>query len=499
MMGLALLPLQRAPTHLSVCESFWMTTDPSGLDFLPRMVFTMILFFGSILVFILPPIQGPDEDSHFVRIVTLASGTIYPTNEGGNLGQRIPQSLRDYVDAHKSLRFQPDQKYAYERWYSDSHAQAPKEPTVHFSHVAQLTSPLLYLPQIAGVLTGKLLYRLVPSPSIRFNWSAALYFARLGNLLAFAIGMAFALQFLPAFRGIVAFVATMPMSVFLASTVSYDITVNLSAIGFLCLMIAISSSGQPPPRSLKILAIVAAFFLGHAKIVYLPLLLAITLLRHVMPRRDFLSYAVLVFGAGVAGAVSALVFFGFQGEVTYPPVIIAQRDFLATHPFAIPSLLWRTLVTHSNFYFISFFGDFGWLDTNVPLPMIVLLFGLLLAAIAVDGMQSEPNAIRAIDRVVIFAASLACVILLALALYVTWTSRQPGGVGAGLVEGVMGRYFIPLAPFVACLFATMPDQVIRRAGWIRAAFPQIQMTAAAAMLAVTCFSVLARYWVPVPH
>ncbi|MGY3494964.1 DUF2142 domain-containing protein [Bradyrhizobium sp. USDA 4502] len=463
-----------------------------------RKVFSTIIFFGIVLVFITPPIQSPDEDSHFVRIAMLSAGSIFPTYEEGRWGQRIPQSLRDYVAAHKYMSGHPETKYSYRSWYVDSYAAISREPSVHYTYPSQSASPLLYLPQIAGLLAGKALYRIAPSANIRFNWSAALYFARLGNLIAFAVGVTIALQWLLSFRSIITFVATMPMSVFLASTASYDTTVILSAIGFFALTVVGSGLGKPPSNRLKVAIVVAAFFLGHAKAVYLPVLLTIILLRHVMRKREFIVYSFLVLLAGLMGAASALFLFGFTSDPMDAPLLRAQQTYLATHPLAVPRLIWNTLVTRFDFYLVSFFGDFGWLDTNLPLPAIALLSGLFLAAIAVDAMQLKPHDMHLVDRLVIFLGCAASIIMMMLALYVIWTSKQPAGVGAPLVDGPQGRYFIPLAPFLACVFAILPRAIIHRSGSIPISFLELQLSAARAMLALACFSLLVRYWIPNP-
>jgi len=122
---------------------------PNGLA---RLVFGVITFFGIVLVFLTPPMQPPDEDSHFVRSVMLADGHAAAFYNGEQWVQRVPDGLRQYVDSHRYLHGRDDRKYPFRRWWADTHQQSSKEPKSDLHYSALPLSPLLYLPQAAGIL-----------------------------------------------------------------------------------------------------------------------------------------------------------------------------------------------------------------------------------------------------------------------------------------------------------------------------------------------------------
>jgi hypothetical protein len=92
------------------------------------------------------------------------------------------------------------------------------------------------------------------------------------------------------------------------------------------------------------------------------------------------------------------------------------------------------------------------------------LWGLLLLAAALTG--GDPAlALAAWQRRLAVAITGAVLLLLSLSQYVTWTP-----LGAGFVDGLQGRYFLPVAPVAAILFYNRRFAA-REAGSPRAAAP----------------------------
>ncbi|OGR31562.1 MAG: hypothetical protein A2139_13830 [Desulfobacca sp. RBG_16_60_12] len=91
---------------------------------------------------------------------------------------------------------------------------------------------------------------------------------------------------------------------------------------------------------------------------------------------------------------------------------------------------------------LAFIGVLGWLDTRLPQP-VYKFYPLLLGLTAVTGISSQERERRFTWGAAGFAAGLflASSGLLLLALYLTWTPVQ-----APYLDGVQGRYFLPLAP-----------------------------------------------------
>jgi uncharacterized membrane protein len=117
-----------------------------------------------------------------------------------------------------------------------------------------------------------------------------------------------------------------------------------------------------------------------------------------------------------------------------------QLAFLLSHPLEIPGLALSTLSVHSHEYLAQIIGVLGWLDAPLPLIAYVTL-GLGLAAMFVmDGVSVQP-----LVRWVTLAGLIVSVALIFLSLYLIWNPLA----SLGPIEGVQGRYFLPLVPFLA--------------------------------------------------
>src|SRR4051812_10579660 len=78
----------------------------------PALLFAgLSILFGTLTIMVNPPLRGPDEDAHFVRIHAYATGTILPDTElAGRKGIYLPAHLfRDFAvfEANRRRVWQP--------------------------------------------------------------------------------------------------------------------------------------------------------------------------------------------------------------------------------------------------------------------------------------------------------------------------------------------------------------------------------------------------------
>jgi uncharacterized membrane protein len=104
------------------------------------------------------------------------------------------------------------------------------------------------------------------------------------------------------------------------------------------------------------------------------------------------------------------------------------------HPLSILTIVAKTLHLYAATYAWQFVGLLAWNDTRLPLPYIALAYAALALA-AVASMAGR----RLNNRLVLPCALLAAAIMFAVQ-YLDWTPA-----GADHIEGIFGRYFLPLA------------------------------------------------------
>lgn len=469
-----------------------LSDDIAARRALARSVAALMLFFGVLFVYVTPPYQAPDEMAHFSRLAMLAMGDLLPETKDGVEGVPLPQSLLRFERRHEYLKSDLDAKYDYKRVVGEIRARSNLKPRAFTPFPSQATSPVMFLPSLLGVGAGALLHTVSFAEPNAWNWATMQYFGRLGNLFVFALAIAGALIALPRFHAVVTFVALMPMTMFLSSSVQYDSMTLLACLGLFVVVVRRTVLPGDFPRGELALLGVSAFLLGHGKIVYVPLLLALLpALLSVSRRSGLIAFAVAVI-AVVVGILGALVFLPLSGQ----PMDVAEQQvaFLLGDLANIPGLIWRTLGDRDGFYFRSLFGHFGWLDTAVPPSLLLLVWGLFLLALFNDS-RGPVRPVGGWTRLAAFGGMVLSLVGIMLSLYIIWTSRQPDGVGSPIVIGVQGRYFIPFLPFVAVVVSFQLRRLAPRfAGAVPDLLP-VQLTLQAAALAVVLFMLLIRFWI----
>jgi uncharacterized membrane protein len=394
---------------------------------------------GLAFLVMTPPFQAPDEPAHFARAYAVSEGQWLPRWQDGRPGADLPAGYGDLRDAVADLPAHPERRLAPR--LNDLLAIPGRDDRRTFTVIAAgaaVYTPVPYLPMAAGIRVARRLH---------LGPAGTLYAGRLAGLVTSLGLMILSIRICPVRKWPLALLALTPMAAFLRSSVTADSQTSAAAAVLTSVilgLIVVPRAAQPRHVALLLLA---SATLALSKSVYAPLsalVLAIPRANLGRRRRGIVIGAVLLVtaaGVGVSTWVAHLTYTPFQDGAD-PAAQLARvlgdpGRFLAV----TASDLWR----HLPRYAVEFVGKLGWLDTTIPAPLTVG-YGLLLAALTVQG---EPLATSMDEgrRMIFVVIVTLCVFLVALSQYLSWTA-----VGAGILEGVQGRYFIPLGPPVAALF-----------------------------------------------
>ena len=192
-------------------------------------------------------------------------------------------------------------------------------------------------------------------------------------------------------------------------------------------------------------------------------------------RRPFLSLA-LVLGSAILGMWLSMPWSAAvleQSAAARSSDTSSQAGYVLDHPFKALTVVVTDLVIHAPRYLSHFIGRLGLLDTPLPLPLLgVWLIALAGAALASDGAP------RHWQRAVAAGVFVLLCLGITFALYAAWSP-----VGASYVEGVQGRYFIPIAPMI---FLVAANRKFRwtESRWWAPAFVAFHIAGLAVVLAV---------------
>lgn len=437
--------------------------------------------FGLLLAIVFPPFSIADEPQHFLRAWSIASGRAVPLKRGDSAGDFVPASLNRLIaDLAGDLPLNLSRKVEPRVLLAalDRPLEAEPREWTDFRNTA-LASPLPYVPAAATIAIG----RLAGIPPL-----GLFYLTRLASLAAALALLWTALRIVPTRRHLWVALALMPMTLGQLAAVSAD--GMLIALAFLwTALVARACAEDASPlagRDVAGLALVAAA-LCSTKLPYVLLLGLVALI----PRARFATpgraraWTVIGLAAGAATACSVWAWRRIDLPVRPGISIDTARQFreLYTDPLHFAIVLIKDSIGHSVRYGLQFLGiKLGWLDAQVPWIAVGATFLLLVwLAIADTSADAQPSPAQ---RVVLCATLGVAWTAIAASQYVTFTPYRQGWI-----DGLQGRYLLPLAPAAALLL-----QSRRFAGADPGRWSAWIAGAQAAILALALAGVVRRYY-----
>ena len=419
----------------------------------------------------MPPYQAADEGAHFFRAIQV--GLDVP------LGFRSDKNSGGVIDngaVHSYWTFYPivlhEERKATSQLFADADASTwhTGKEFYDFANTA-FYPPYFYAVAAAAIDAGK---------AAGLSILDTLYLARLLNgFVAVGLGalaIAVAGTAAPWFFAVLC----LPMSTAQAASVSQDALMfpaaALGAAIFVRFLRARDVNGYDAALMCILLAIVATGRVAYGALALLPLALRGT---PWVPRLlGAASILVAALGWAWLAATFTLVQFG-------PPEANASGQIhqILAHPSTVLSVAVNTIRFQLDLYLESFIGKLGWLDLSLPRLYIEVAWAILLFA-ALASLPRVPTETPDRRAAALTALALVSAVgVLFAALYVSWTP-----VGNFIVDGIQGRYFIPLAFFLPALIPFgSRRELLRPLTWAVAAFPIASVT-------VVVLGIVRRYY-----
>ncbi len=397
---------------------------------------------GTAQVFIVPPLQVPDEGDHWFRAWAMTNGQL-TTDPAGAV--TLPGSFARLADFYAglisdtqvlpaSLNGQPGFT-----GYDDLFNDTASSDAIEVVSRAANYGPVGYLPQAAGVGLGRLMGA---SPLASF------YLARLANLFAAVLLFFFAIRLAPFGKQLVMLLALLPMTMFQLASVSPD-AITISG-AFLFTSLLLWASTRPTLRGLdSALVIAAAAVFLNIKPGYGALALLVLLLRpsQLGGRRKLL--ALLAATVFVVVGFTLLTYY-LTGAAARVDTDVGARNGLILvirEPFEFLAILWSNLQNHLLKWTLESVGVLGWL--TVALPTALYLF-VLLTGIAFFFGREEEVGLQTGQRMLLAAVAVATFVSMAIVLFaflpiVQWGDRLSRAIpGAGLAPDPALRVWDPI-------------------------------------------------------
>lgn len=422
-----------------------------------RFFLVVALLAGTILVFLTPPFQAPDEINHFYRTWQVSEGQLTGVKKDDRVGGFVPAGVQQVTEQFLFLRHNINAKITPEAIRAEADVRLREDSIVFvdFPNTAIYT-PVSYLPQAVAIFV---LRQSGCGPFYIF------YGARIFTLLVWVFVVFHAIRRLPAFRWLFTLLALLPMSLFANMAVSADMVTNALSFFLFAYILECAASQEGFSRKNFIVFAVLALLLTSAKLVYAPLLLLIFLLpaAKFKSRKHYFMFAGAIFfiAALTAAGWSAIIHGLYTPYSDYNPLyrdgldlmpganVKSQLDYIFSHDTFILRAFLRSLDESSEMYIPGYIGTFGWLDTKLPSWLIVLSYAALFF-VAVFGDKGNIRFNRK-HRFLLFGILFLLLSAVIVSQLLSWEA-----VGSGRVVALQGRYFIPVFPLLFLLAASVP-------------------------------------------
>ncbi|MBO0856453.1 MAG: DUF2142 domain-containing protein [Nocardia sp.] len=424
--------------------------------------------FGTVFAVITPPFWGHDEITQFGRAYQVAHGGFAPQrisdDRGIAYGGKIPLSVDGLMGyAFDDYNRKPDEPahLAADATGYDRLGAAPlttdATKTMWFTNTAAY-SPIPYVPAALGI-------RLAEATGL--DTGDAVLLTRLAGLVAYLLIVALALRTLRGFRiqWLAFTIAVLPIALFQAGTITADTMTNALALLISCLLVKGVFLDSRLSRGEVAATLATTLALPLSKPTYVLLAMLVVLI----PARQFgfgkqsglgkiLRWLPWCFAA--VGAALFAVWMKLASPTGDGMGLMRQKSEwhsvrpgdqlhgILSHPLHFSDVFFDSIWYRDQKWFTQFFGELGF--SYVSVPAIAILACLLALAVS-TGIADRLTGNRL--RTWIIALTVpASVAMIYVTLYMSFSP-----VGYWLIDGVQGRYFVPLALIAfAVLLRWMP-------------------------------------------
>lgn len=397
------------------------------------------------------PLTQYDEHTHFWRAYELSKGNIISRWE--NL---LPKSVIGLVIDENN------EYHLYDRKYSDLKENLtkelnPKDEEGLFVGGAGAYSPFNYIPQLVGITIGRI---------INTNPMIIAYLGRLTNFISFILLIYMSIKLIPKekWKNIVIVVALLPMTLNLATSLSPDCLAISLSILLVSYILNMKYKKEKMKNTQICLLAILCIATSLVKIAYLPLIILFLLIPSEKFKNKKIYYLVFVAILLISIVVNLLWMSVANkgGTAAIRTNSEEQVFFVLSNPLDFVTNMIYTIMENINDYISTMLG--GWNTTAFGTILLILIVCLTtFSRNENENCKGEEEVTLSKKDKIVIAFSLICVLFLIFAgLYIQWTVAT-----FNRVEGIQGRYFLPILVPILILFESDKLKINIKNYWIK--------------------------------
>ena len=411
---------------------------------IPKLFVLSTIILGIIYLSLSPLFTGSDEHNHFYRIYEISDGVIVtPTNKV--VGSKMPLSLSDTFvigsGNNTTIKYDNIREMCNVKLNRSNKTQYGDLWTNAYNNTA-LYSPVQYLPQVIGFSIAKI-----------FDFGPYLIgmFGRVFNLAFYILLGYFCLKLMPKSKMFYMLILLSPNMLQCATTLSADAFTNVIFLLLISLIFKICYSKNKIDKKEKFLLLILCVVISLCKIVYLPIVFLILLINSNLFKNG--NKEKIIFSS-ITILLSVLISFLWMSctngifEIAYDQTEF-QKQFILNNLINYFAVFVRTFSGYIIKYIECLFVGTTMFHSQLKMPALISFFYVILIVLSLL-KDKEKRKLNISKRIFIGMVGIVIVGLISTAIYVQCTA-QYYSIGNATIEGIQGRYFIPiimLIPFV---------------------------------------------------
>ncbi|MFW5701957.1 MAG: DUF2142 domain-containing protein, partial [Bacteroidota bacterium] len=369
-------------------------SDKTRKNFLPVRPEWLLVIIGLVLgwsiALVNPPFHSNDEDRHFLYAYSIAQGDWTPEVRNNKRGVDLPENLVNIVKSFQGIPFHQGSKIPESKIDEIRTVDLEPSKTTFYSNPNQSNNPLPYIPAAVGVIFGKF----IDSNPIFILWSARVF-----SLFAYLALLYLAVRVTPVFKNVFMLAGLMPMALFQAASVTYDVMVIASSFLLVAYILRLALDDRIKRLRFTDYAAIIAILLvlnaskeGYFLLGFLFFIIPYRKINNIVIYILMIAFIILTykFKSLTWNWIMATAVKGSTGQAF-------QKDFAfggmssifdrLEQPFEFIGLVFQNILHFKQEWAAGIIGRFGYSYTNLPTFWLALYGIVLLIAALTDGRR----------------------------------------------------------------------------------------------------------------
>lgn len=388
-----------------------------------KIFLVVAVSFCTLLCITMPITKGHDETIHGFRIYEYVNGKIVSDGKNVNLQRGVVDALKD-KPSYTSLFKQSKDNY-----------NTNTEIVNIESRIASY-SPITYLPQIIGIYIGKI---------FTSNALIQLYFARILNMIVCITMLYYAVKLIPFGKNVIFLISLIPIAIEGYVTLSADGITIATAILFISFVLYLAYGIKEKVSSKQmIILLLISIVLAISKTVYLPMILFIFIIPKEKFKNNKYFWLCSIF---LLASLADFIWFLTGTKTNVGGQNQSAIAYIILNPIQYIGKVLYTIASRGCIYLEEIFGGYLEWNENVKIyvfPIILLITTILL----ITKGEEESFKFKNWQKVLCLFIVISTIILIFTSMFLGWARLE-----LNYIEGIQGRYFLPLLPLILLLLS----------------------------------------------